>query len=108
MIILNFLRNRGIPTIFEIDYPVSKFSQYDLTEIFIAVLFDYDNGNIDLEYDSSSFPHTVYIFDLIDPKFIVNHFHPDNLKRPSYNNGFYDIYVHNKRCKMCDEKGVKY
>lgn len=92
------LRKYGVPTILEVNIPVSIIPYYQLKELAQTLIADWGNRLLDVRenYDDNM---GFRIYEPITPSHIVNHYHPRNINDPHY---YPSVYRSKKiTCDMC-------
>ncbi|MCK9397150.1 MAG: hypothetical protein M0Q44_16365 [Methylobacter sp.] len=97
------LKKIGVPTIFEVNIPISIFPNEDIKKVICPLVADWGNQLLknDLEETNADNETCFEIKQSINPSYIVNHYHPNKIEDP---NNYQRIYTSEiTSCELCEK-----
>jgi hypothetical protein len=97
------LEKIGVPTIFEVNIPISIFPNEDIKKIICPLVADWGNQRLKNDPEETTDDETCFeIKQSIDPSYIVNHYHPNKIENPHNHNRIYTSEI--TSCEFCENK----
>lgn len=97
------LEKIGVPTIFEVNIPISIFPNEDIKKVICPLVADWGNQLLKNDPEEAIYDETCFeIKQSIDPAYIVNHYHPNKIEDPNNHQRIYTSEI--TSCELCENK----
>lgn len=103
----NVLLERGVPTIFEICFPIEKVDSVERKNLIYDILTEWWYMNNHSDPIIGIIDYSFCLEEAIESDYIINHYHPKSIKNPHYTLYGPEIYESEEKCSMCTKNNFQ-